>query len=218
MRIVPIANQKGGAGKTTTTMSLAAVVAESLRTLVVDTDTQQSATWWAEQAGESLPFDIASDVDPHNLSRLRELDYDVVFVDTPGSLDGEAVLRSVFSAADFIIVPTEPAPLAFKPLVNTMRKLVLPAKVDYRVLVNAIDPRVTGQVEEAHELIDGAGLQRFKNTIRTYKAHTEAPLRGEVVTQYPLSRATMKAVDDYRRVALELFSIWGAATTNQVAS
>ena len=38
--------------------------------------------------------------------------------------------------------------------------------------------------------------------------HADAPLRGDVVTQYELTRASIKAVEDYRRVALELFSIW----------
>lgn len=208
MKLVAIANQKGGAGKTTTCMSLAAVAAESSRTLVVDVDPQRSSTWWADRSGDNLPFDIAADTDPAHLARLRELDYDTVFVDTPGSLEGQAVMRTVFAEADFIILPTEPQALAFQPLTETIKTLVLPSGKDYRVLLNKIDPRSPRQLEDAQALVDGAGFKRFKNAVRIYQAHAEAPLRGEVVTQYPLTRSTMKAIEDYRRVALELFAVW----------
>jgi chromosome partitioning protein len=73
-------------------MSLAAVASEVCRVLLVDTDAQGSATWWAERAGERLPFDFATDLDPANLTGLRGLDYDVILVDTPGSLHGREVL------------------------------------------------------------------------------------------------------------------------------
>ncbi len=47
MRIVTLSNNKGGSGKTTTTVSLAAAFAErGLRVLVVDLDPQGSATEW----------------------------------------------------------------------------------------------------------------------------------------------------------------------------
>ena len=216
MNIVAIANQKGGAGKTTTTMSLAAVAAETSRCLVVDTDPQGSATWWSERAGDALPFDIADDVDPGHLARLRELPYDTVFVDTPGSLEGRDVLSTVFAEADFVILPTEPQALAFQPLTKTIQSLVVPSGTDYRVLLNKVNPRIPRELEEAQALIDGAGLKRFKNAVRIYQAHMEAPLRGDVVTQYPMTRGNFKAIDDYRRVALELFSVW-ANTPVEVA-
>jgi chromosome partitioning protein len=47
MRVIAVVNQKGGTGKTTTTVNLAAAIAESGRTvLVVDLDSQRNATEW----------------------------------------------------------------------------------------------------------------------------------------------------------------------------
>ncbi len=208
MRVVAVTNQKGGAGKTTTTMNLAAVAAEHSRVLVVDVDPQQSASWWATTAGEGLPFDFATDTDVSNLARIRDLPYDVVFVDTPGNLTDSDILGSVLTVADFAIVPTEPEALCVPPMVRTIRSLIEPSGTAFRVLLSKIDMRIPSQLEDAERLIDEIQLPRFRRAIRRYKVHADAPIDGLVVTQYPESRQTMKAIDDYRAVALELMSLW----------
>jgi len=212
MRIIAVANQKGGVGKTTVTMNLAAVAAETSRVLVVDVDPQGSAGFWADQAGDGLPFDVADDTNPANLAQLRSLDYDVVFVDTPGSLEGRSVLAAVLEEADFVILPTEPAALAIQPLVRTINEVVLPRKLEYRVLLNKVDPRVPADIVDAAGLLDSAGLMRFRGYIRQYKVHTTSPIDGRVVTQYPHDRSADRGAEDFRKVALELFAHWANAT------
>lgn len=213
MKLVAVTNQKGGAGKTTTTMNLAAITAENSRVLVVDVDPQQSTTWWASTAGDALPFDFAADTDAGNLARLRTLPFDVIFVDTPGNLTDSKILASVLSVADFAIIPTEPEALCIPPMVRTIRTLIEPSETPYRVLLSKIDMRVPGQLLDAETLIDSLALPRFSRAIRKYKVHADAPIEGTVVTQYLESRQTSKAIDDYRAVALELMTIWAHAGT-----
>lgn len=211
MRIIAVAGQKGGVGKTTTTLSLAAVASDASNVLVVDVDPQRSATWWAEQAGERLPFDYVADEDPRALARLREVEgagYDVVFVDTPGSLEGHDVLAAVLDNCDYAILPTEPAALAVAPLVRTVQHAVQPRGVPHRVLLNKVDARSEWEIAEARELLDANGIPVFRVAVRAYAAHRRAPINGLVVTQYGPGRETANAVDDYRRAHQELQAEW----------
>ncbi|MFE6405138.1 ParA family protein [Streptomyces alboflavus] len=100
-------NQKGGVGKTTGTVNLAACTSEAVgpdeqgrnQVAVVSSDPQGSAVWWAERVEKQwaeqnehgrktqpLPFDFIQHTgDPTPLSRLRNSKrYKHIFVDTPG--------------------------------------------------------------------------------------------------------------------------------------
>jgi chromosome partitioning protein len=118
-RVLTIAQQKGGAGKTTLAAHLA--VAWSLagyRVAVVDIDPQASLTQWDRMRGERTRggaklaslhvvsiagWRLAGEVD-----RLRR-DYDIVLVDSPPHMETEA--KIAVRAADLVIVPVQPSPM-----------------------------------------------------------------------------------------------------------
>jgi chromosome partitioning protein len=121
------------------------------------------------------------------------------------------VLSTVVDAADFVILPTEPSPLSIAPLVRTIQEFVMPRGKGYRVLLNKVDPRVPQDVQDAEALLDGYEIDRFRHHVRNYKVHSTAPIEGHVVTQYAPGRTSAKAIDDYRRVAMEMFATWANA-------
>jgi chromosome partitioning protein len=205
--VVSVVGQKGGIGKTTTAMSLAAVASQTARVLVVDADPQGSASWWARQAGHRLPFEVVAYPDPSRLRRLRTLTYDVVVVDTPGSTEARDVLGPVLYASDIVVLPTQPAALTLVPTLRTIAELISPHGIVHRVLLNIVDPRSPADLAEARDLLRRQGVPYLQSTVRRYRAHERAPLEGLVITQYPVrDRYSLRAVDDYRRVAAEVFA------------
>lgn len=212
MRVVAVVNQKGGAGKTTTVMNLAAVAAMNSRVLVVDVDPQKSVTMWATTAerpeNQDLAFDVVTETNPAVLANLRRTHYDTVFVDTPGSLENADVLRTIVQNSDFVVMPSEPTALALLPLINTYRGVVEPSSVDYRVVLTQVDSRSLEDASDAREMLEGQGLKVCRAYVRSYKTHERAPINGSVVTTYDNSRIAQKAALDYKDVALELFTSW----------
>jgi len=206
-KILAVLNGKGGVGKTTTAINVAATLAERHQVLLVDADPQGSASWWASRGTTAIGFDLTQAADPAQLHQLRQIDtYEMIVVDTPPALHSEAV-TAVLPVADYVVLPTPPAPMDLAALIETVRSTIAPAQVAHRVLLTKVDPRSLAEALEAQNTLMELGIPACNAFIRAYKAHERAALDGMTIAQWR-GRNAREAEADYRRATDEIQRDW----------
>ncbi|MBD2092086.1 ParA family protein [Microcoleus sp. FACHB-1515] len=206
-KILAVLNGKGGVGKTTTAINLSAILAKEWPVLLVDADPQGSATWWSDRNPINIGFDITQETNPQLLNRLRKVQgYGLIVVDTPPALNSET-LAAVVAQADYLVLPTPPAPMDLAVLIETVKSAVRPSRVPHRVLLTRVDPRSINEAKEAQSTLMELGIPACRAFIRAYKAHERSALEGVAITQWR-GRQAKEAAADYRRVATEIQQDW----------
>ncbi len=133
MRIV-VTNLKGGVGKTTTTVYLAAVAASRGRTpvVVVDADRQASAAEWLEERPIE-GVEVVEAPSERTLTRAMGRGEGTVVVDLPPG--DERLVQSAIAAADAVVIPTRAGGVEFARVSYTVG--LLPARTPRGIVITA---------------------------------------------------------------------------------
>lgn len=123
MKTIIIANQKGGSGKSTSTVHLA-VAAEKAGdgpVVISDTDPQGSTgDWFNQRKASSIDqpryAPLALSTLTNDIRALREAGASYLFIDTAPSVGN--VNAKLFESADLILIPLNPTPADLRALVK----------------------------------------------------------------------------------------------------
>jgi chromosome partitioning protein len=186
-------SQKGGSGKTTLAVHLAAEAASrGIKTLLLDLDPQASASRWADRRGDRPP-DVASEHPARleaALASAKAEGYGVVVLDGQPAAD-QAALQAARSA-DLVVIPLRPAILDLDAIGTTLDLCTL-AKRPAIVVINAAPTR-SRVVEEAAAAVAKLGGTVADVVIRERVAFRHALVDGRVAGEFDPGGAAAQEV------------------------
>jgi len=231
MRVLTIANQKGGISKTTTTANIGAGLHRAGRkVLLVDLDTQGDLSYnlGAQEQEKSL-VDVVSgaasmadviqttksgvDVIPSSLSLMEletqitafdfsDLPYDYILLDCPPNMAGNTV--AAIRASDGVLVPTTADFYAYK----SVKAIAESLKTLERILNGIILTRYTGRMvitkqihEDLKKLAAELGTKLYNTPIRECVAMRESQLMQQDIFAYDNDST---AAQDYTELVKEI--------------
>lgn len=200
MKTLALVSQKGGSGKTTLAVHLAAeAAAAGQKTLLIDLDPQASAALWGDRRGDRPP-DIATEHPARleaALTAARDAGYDLVVLDTAPHAD-QAALRAA-KAANLILVPCRPATFDLAAMMTTLEICQIAGRAPTIVLNQA--PIRSRVVEEAQTEIRRIRGSLAEQVIRQRVAFQHCLIDGRTANEFePGGAAAMEITALFRCV------------------
>ena len=199
--IITVASFKGGVGKTTTAIHLAAFFQGQGKTLLIDADPNRSALGWASR-GE-LPFAV---VDQWQAETQSEA-YEHIVIDTQARPTTED-LAALANSCDLLVLPTMPDILSLDALVLTIEYLKSIQTSQYRILITSIPPKPSRAGDEVKKLLKEADIPTFDIGIGRLAAFQKAAMQGVPVYDIKDQRSE-RGWQDYEAVGNEIVNLIG---------
>ena len=145
--VIAVANQKGGVGKTTLAMNMAAGLTRRGSCIVVDADPQRSATMWIELSDSLREFPArvvpAEDEIKKQIIQLQT-EFDYIVIDCPPEIKSDSTISAI-EISQILLIPLLPSPMdlwastRIEELIKRVQR-VNPT-ISAFVVLNQIEPR-----------------------------------------------------------------------------
>lgn len=204
MKVIAFLNGKGGVGKTTVSISVAACLSRAgHKVAIVDTDPQGSVSNWHN--AELCQFDVieaSTEKEIYSIPRLLK-QYDFVIVD--GAATISAISAAAVMVADAVIIPVSPSPLDFAAcgavldIIEARNRL---QRITARFLVTKRVSNATMN-RTLYDAIQETGLERLRTGIAHRQSYVKSLIDGHTI--YDTADSAAKGeIDNLTREILEL--------------
>lgn len=205
MEVLAIIGQKGGSGKTTTSLGLAVQASMAGRVVaIVDLDPQTTAANWSDRRGTESPVVVSCQV-----SRLQNvLDHaakngvDLAIIDTPGK--STDALIAAAKAADFVLMPIQPQLYDIETIGSVKDVLTLAGNPPAAVLINRAPIQGRRHIETKAALTE-QGMNVCPIIMYARAAHGDSGNVGQTAIEYePKGKAGDEMTALYLYIAIAL--------------
>lgn len=204
--VTAVINQKGGAGKTTLAMNLAAGLARRGKTLVLDLDPQGSSQQWASMGQTPFPATVEQIGGDWNARTLHQnyQAYQHMVLDCPPSLESHASLQAL-RACDVALIPVLPSPIDLWASLKLPQEIEEARKVNPNIkaylVLNQLEPN-SALSAAMHDALLEFGIPVMNAVIRRRAAYRSAALEGTSVFQ--LGGHGTQAVEEIEAIIREV--------------
>ena len=183
MPTIAIVSQKGGAGKTTLAIHLAAAAQEAGKVaLLFDTDPQATASQWASWRLFAAP-EVIDSPPPRLAAKVRQAQSggaEFIVVDTPPHADVAA--RTAVEVADLVLIPCRPSAFDLAAIQATVSLAQLMRKPAF-VVFTAGAPNAHRVYEEVGDLVKAFDASPCPVILADRAAYRHASAQGKTVLE-----------------------------------
>jgi chromosome partitioning protein len=198
--IITVTSYKGGVGKTTTAIHLAAYLQRLAPTLLVDGDAIRTASKWSQRSKNTgLPFKVVTHAQMVNHIR----DYRHIIIDTEGNPTDDD-LKDLADNCDLLIIPAVPETVATDGLLHTLLKLKELKHTKHKVLLTMVPPKPRTDGQVLREMLASQSVPAFASEIPRLAAFEKAAAEGVPVYSVKDDRNAGRAWDAYEAAGKEI--------------